>query len=150
MNQQPLTAIALSMLLTILTACGSSDSSDNSTNENSVNETVNTPDDNNTNNKPAEPNTPTTPEPKPEPEPKLYTGIFTDSAVQGIQYQTSSQTGLTNSFGEFSYQLNETVSFSIGGITFPTTKSAAQITPLTLFATSSTTDTGVVNMARLL
>ena len=84
------------------------------------------------------------------PEPTVYTGIFLDSAVENLNYSTESSSGSTNELGEFSYQLDEKITFSIGNIEFPQVDVAAIITPLTLFDTQDVNDTSVVNMLRLL
>lgn len=44
------------------------------------------------------------------------TGVFIDSAVQGLMYQTDTQSGVTNLAGEFNYLANETVEFFVGDI----------------------------------
>lgn len=102
----------------------------------------------------AMPSTPSTTETSP-PEPAAetettYTGVFIDSPVQGLNYRTASQSGVTNAAGEYIYQLNEKVIFSIGGIDFPEVDVAAEITPLTVFDTDDFDHVGVVNMVRLL
>lgn len=90
--------------------------------------------------------TPVTP-PAAEP---VYTGVFIDSPVSNFSYATTTQSGKTNSAGEFQYQEGESVTFSIGGITFGPTLAKAQISPLDLVGTSDTSDVEVVNIARLL
>ena len=84
------------------------------------------------------------------PEPTVYTGIFLDSAVENLNFKTASGSGSTNEKGEFSYQLNETVIFSIGDIEFPQTEVETIITPLNIFSTQDINEIGVVNMLRLL
>lgn len=79
-----------------------------------------------------------------------YTGIFVDSAVEGLSYSTESQSGITNEKGEFTYQLEENVIFSIGGINFPATPVKNIITPLDMFNTSNINTPEVVNVLRLL
>ena len=44
--------------------------------------------------------------------PQIETGVFIDSAVGGLKYQTATQSGLTNSSGEFKYIAGENVTFS--------------------------------------
>lgn len=83
-------------------------------------------------------------------EPTTYTGVFIDSAVEGLNYTTETQEGTTNENGEFIYQLGEMVTFSIGGISFPPVAVQSQITPLDVFNTEDITNEGVVNMLRLL
>jgi hypothetical protein len=51
----------------------------------------------------------------------VSTGVFIDSAVEGLQYETSTQSGTTNSLGEYDYLAGETVTFSIGGIVLGST-----------------------------
>jgi len=83
-------------------------------------------------------------------EPATFTGVFIDSAVEGLNYKTETQEGTTNENGEFIYQLGETVTFSIGGISFPPVDVQSTITPLDVFNTEDLTHEGVVNMLRLL
>lgn len=45
-------------------------------------------------------------------------GIFIDSRVQGLTYETASQSGTTDVNGTFAYQNGETVSFFIGSTVF--------------------------------
>ena len=69
------------------------------------------------------------------------TGVFVDSAVENIYYETKTQKGYTNDLGQFKYAIGETVTFSIGGIKLPTVTAGATITPLDL-AQSSGNPTG--------
>ncbi len=80
----------------------------------------------------------------------LLSGRFVDSAVEGLQYTTESQTGITGADGSFAYQAGENVVFSIGDIDLPSVAGAALITPLSVFATDNITDQRVMNLARLL
>lgn len=91
-----------------------------------------------------------TSQPAIQPSPVTYTGTFIDSPVQGLNYKTETQSGVTNANGEFIYQLNEKVTFSIGDIEFLETPVASVITPLTIFSTQDINKTEVVNMLRLL
>lgn len=79
-----------------------------------------------------------------------YTGRFLDAAVSGLNYQTAAEEGITNTEGEFTYRLNENVTFSIGDIVFPETLADAIVTPLEVFSTTNINNTAVVNMLRLL
>ncbi len=63
----------------------------------------------------------------------VQTGVFLDSAVEGLHYETTSQSGLTNDAGEFTYKEGETVTFSVGGITLGSVSGSAQVTPFDLF-----------------
>ena len=79
-------------------------------------------------------------QPTPTPTPVTNTGRFVDSAVMGLHYQTATQSGLTNSAGEFSYLDGETVTFSLGGIELGSAGGATELTPLDLLGASSIDD----------
>ncbi len=91
--------------------------------------------------------TPVTPTPE---QPATFTGMFVDSAVEGLSYSTPSGSGLTNDKGEFIYQADEKVTFSLGGIVFPEIDAKDLITPLDLFDTMDINHEAVVNTLRLL
>jgi len=82
--------------------------------------------------------------------PTTYTGVFFDAAVEGLSYLTASQNGRTNADGEFTYQLDEDIIFSLGDIIFPSVKAASYLTPLELYATDNINQLEVVNLLRLL
>lgn len=68
----------------------------------------------------------------PTPAPEVKTGIFTDSPVKGLYYETKSQSGLTNQLGEFSYIEGEIITFKLGGSILGMSKAQENITPFTL------------------
>lgn len=79
------------------------------------------------------------------------TGVFVDSAVGNVDYETSSgESGTTNADGEFQFVEGDTVTFSIGDLTFPGTAARETITPLELAGTTDPNNRQVVNIARLL
>lgn len=78
------------------------------------------------------------------------TGIFLDSAVQGLEYSTLSRTGITDATGAFSYLAGENITFSIGDLILPTVRASSIVTPLDIFEASSSRDAPVTNLARLL
>jgi len=82
--------------------------------------------------------------------PEIFTGIFLDSAVTGLNYKTESQQGTTNARGEFDYQADETVTFSIGQTVFPELAASVYVTPLSVFKTDDINTIEVVNSLRLL
>ena len=82
--------------------------------------------------------------------PTTYTGIFLDSAVTGLNYKTASQNGQTNGLGEFTFQEDEMITFSIGGIELPSIPAALYLTPLELYQTNDINKIEVVNLLRLL
>jgi hypothetical protein len=81
----------------------------------------------------------------------VSTGVFIDSAVEGLQYETATQSGTTNSLGEYDYLPGETVTFSIGGIVLGSTIAGPVVTPLSLVPdATSAIDPVVTNIVRLL
>ena len=70
-----------------------------------------------------------------EPDIVIKTAVFIDKEVQGLEYKTKTQSGITNAKGEFSYaEGEEEVTLSIGGIGFNASIPANNIiTPLTVF-----------------
>jgi hypothetical protein len=80
----------------------------------------------------------------------VLTGQFVDSPVAGLSYHTETQSGVTSATGEFKYRPGETVVFGLGDLKFPAVAAAHILTPLELAGSTNLTDTGVVNMARLL
>jgi hypothetical protein len=75
-----------------------------------------------------------------------FTGIFLDSAVEGLSYTTATNSGITNTFGEFSYQTNEDVTFSIGDIIFPAFAASSLLTPLAVIETDNINHPSVINV----
>ncbi|MDO6445416.1 DM13 domain-containing protein [Colwellia sp. 1_MG-2023] len=82
--------------------------------------------------------------------PTTFTGVFIDSSVEGLRYQTTTQEGMTDPDGQFIYQSEEEVTFSIGGIVFPKVISQSIITPLEIFETTDINNLSVINALRLL
>ncbi|MCG2582558.1 MAG: hypothetical protein KA296_16925 [Marinobacter sp.] len=90
------------------------------------------------------------PEPNSQPSATTETGVFTDSAVAGIKYQTSpgDKSGETNALGEYDYVEGDTVTFMIGGIPLPEVIATGRITPADM-ANDAVPDQ-VTNILRLL
>ena len=85
--------------------------------------------------------------------PTVLTGVFLDSPVAGMTYNTQTQTGTTNSDGEFNFIDGETIVFSIGQVEFPSGLAGKTVTPIDLAADATTTEqkeNEVINMLRLL
>ena len=80
----------------------------------------------------------------------IATGVFIDSAVEGLRYETATQSGLTNQYGQFNYVAGEMITFSFGDIVLPSVPASEQISPLEVFSTGDYYDVRVVNLARLL
>ncbi len=69
------------------------------------------------------------------------TGVFLDSAVEGLSYIAGSAArASTNAKGEFVCLPGDSVSFSIGGLAFGSAPCAATVTPLQLAGFSDTKD----------
>lgn len=78
-------------------------------------------------------------------------GVFEDSLVSGLHYETATRSGTTNSSGEFEYLPIETVTFSVGGVVLGSALAGPVITPLTLVdGAIDATDPVVTNIVRLL
>ncbi|MEY8198918.1 MAG: hypothetical protein RPS47_06730 [Colwellia sp.] len=82
--------------------------------------------------------------------PEKKVGVFLDSPIINIAYQTETLSGVTNSSGEFEYLSGETVTFSIGDLTFPATIAQSVVTPIDIANAQSASDATVLNMIRLL
>jgi beta-glucanase (GH16 family) len=78
------------------------------------------------------------------------TGIFLDSAVQGLHYDTATQHGDTDASGRFQYLPGESIAFSIGNIRLASTPAKSVVTPLDLAVTTNPSDQRVTNMLVLL
>lgn len=88
-------------------------------------------------------------------QPESYkTGVFIDSPVINIDYQTDSKDGKTNASGEFQYLQGDKITFFIDNIALPEVTAASIITPIDIAkAASDDLDTQsniAVNIARLL
>ncbi len=75
-------------------------------------------------------------------------GVFTDSAVAGINYSTApgGKSGKTNGLGEYRYVEGDTVTFTIGGTTLPPVAATGRVTP----ADMSDDPDAVTNVLQLL
>lgn len=70
----------------------------------------------------------------------VQTGVFLDSPVSGLHYETATQSGTTNVSGEFQYLAGESITFSLGGITLGSSDASGQVTPLDLVGANSIED----------
>jgi hypothetical protein len=59
-------------------------------------------------------------------------GVFVDSTVEGIRFQTPTHEGTTDSNGTFTYEPGEQIQFYIGDILLGEVAGKAQITPIDL------------------
>ncbi|MGD8804102.1 MAG: invasin domain 3-containing protein, partial [Gammaproteobacteria bacterium] len=81
---------------------------------------------------------------KPDTAPVL-TGVLVNSPIEGVTFQTATQSGITNAGGEFQYIDGESVTFSVGGIVLGTVQGAAIITPVELTGGADPIDQAAIN-----
>ena len=62
----------------------------------------------------------------------LQEGVFLDSAVQGIEYRTTTQSGMTDENGTFTYMDGETVTFAMGDVMLGQAEAQPVLTPVDL------------------
>lgn len=78
-------------------------------------------------------------------------GVFVDSRVVGLQYQTETEIGITGPNGEFNYRSGETITFFIGDIVLGEAEAEPIMTPVDLVeGATDQMDDEVTNIARLL
>lgn len=63
---------------------------------------------------------------------KILKGIFYDSPVEGLNYETQTLSGITNNKGKFEYREGETVTFSIGNFVLGSARGGERVTPADL------------------
>ncbi len=81
----------------------------------------------------------------------LNKGEFLDSAVEGLNFKTDTQEGVTNKNGRFYYKDNETVNFYLGDIHLGSTVGKETVTPIDLVPEATNEDhPEVLRICRLL
>lgn len=83
-------------------------------------------------------------------ETSLMVGVFVDSPVAGADYVTQTQSGITNSDGEFNYLEGESVTFSIGETLFPTITASHIVSPVDMAGAGGDSEAIKTNIARFL
>jgi para-nitrobenzyl esterase len=79
--------------------------------------------------------------------PAVFTGVFIDGPVAGIDYQTPTLAGTTDTAGSFKYKDGEKVTFSIGGVVLGSAVGKSVLTPLDIVdGAKDTSDQRVVNI----
>ena len=74
-------------------------------------------------------------------------GVFLDSAVEKIDYQTATQSGETDADGTFNYMSGETVTFSIGDLAIGSAPGQDTVTPVDIVpGATDETDPTVTNI----
>ncbi|MBF0426223.1 MAG: FecR domain-containing protein, partial [Magnetococcales bacterium] len=80
----------------------------------------------------------------------LAKGVFLDSAVGGLSYQTSSQSGVTDASGSFAYRPNETIKFYLGSLLLGESAGGSTMTPLNIAgAPSSARMTNILQILQM-
>jgi len=82
--------------------------------------------------------------------PTVLKGTFLDSAVEGMKYTTATQSGYTDSSGQFDYVEGEIITFGIEDISIGSTLATAEVTPLDFNALDDASREKHINMLRLL
>ncbi len=83
--------------------------------------------------------------------PALANGVFVDSPVEGMDYETGSESGLTGLGGGFNYREGEIITFSIGDVILGQAAGKDMLTPIELVpGAADETDSTVTNICRLL
>ena len=77
----------------------------------------------------------------------VLSGRFIDSAVEGLRFETPTQSGLTDTNGNFKFISGERVSFLIGDILLGTSNGFTQLTPMNLVPGDSN-NPQVINILR--
>jgi hypothetical protein len=80
----------------------------------------------------------------------IATGQFKDSNTAGLSYVSGAQSGVTGADGRFSYEVGQTVTFSIGGVTIGTAEGKSIVTPVDLVSGGSSSNIEVQNIVRFL
>lgn len=82
--------------------------------------------------------------------PSTATGYFKDSNVAGMAFTSGEQSGVTDQYGRFTYELGQAVTFFVGGVTVGTTMGAEVVTPIDLVTNGTTHSPQVQNIVRFL
>lgn len=77
--------------------------------------------------------------PEPQPIAETKTGIFRDSEVAGLKYETETKSGITDANGKFEYLEGETVTFYVGDILIGSGPASEDMTPISIAATPNAT-----------
>ncbi len=78
------------------------------------------------------------------------TGYFKDNNVSGLTYTSGDESGVTDANGRFTYEVGQTVTFSIGGVAIGSGAGKTVMTPVDLISGGSTNTTAVQNIVRFL
>ena len=85
-----------------------------------------------------------------QPTARTAMGQFKDANVAGLSYVSGGQNGVTDSEGWFTYEVGETVTFSVGNVTLGETEGKSVVTPVDLVEQGSSRSEPVLNTVRFL
>ena len=77
-------------------------------------------------------------------------GVFVDAPVEGLTYMSDGITGTTDSAGNFTYKIGQSITFSINGVNLPAVQGSSIVTPVDLVGASSPDSPEAVFIARFL
>ena len=77
-------------------------------------------------------------------------GVFKDSNVSGLSYESGDQKGVTTQLGEFKFEEGADVSFNIGGVNLGSGSGKSVMTPLDLVVDGKLATPEVINRVRFL
>ncbi len=80
----------------------------------------------------------------------LLDGVFKDSNVSGLTYESGGKNGVTGTKGEFKYEEGADVKFSIGGVELGSGMGKAVMTPIDLVTDGTLATPEVINKVRFL
>ncbi|VAW88220.1 hypothetical protein MNBD_GAMMA17-122 [hydrothermal vent metagenome] len=84
------------------------------------------------------------------PAPTIASGMFKDSSVSGLTFESGGQSGITGPDGSFSYEVGNSITFSVGGISLGSGIGAPIMTPIDLITNASSDSPRVKNIVRFL
>ena len=66
-------------------------------------------------------------------------GVFIDSPVSGLKYETETHSGFTDEEGKYDYEEGETVNFYVGEIKLGSALATGELSPISIASTSNAT-----------
>lgn len=75
----------------------------------------------------------------PEPPQGTLQGVFIDSQVEGLKYETETHSGYTDENGNYDYEEGETVSFYVGEIKLGSALASEEMSPISIASTPDAT-----------
>jgi len=82
--------------------------------------------------------------------PTIASGMFKDSSVSGLTFESGGERGITGADGSFTYEVGNFITFSVGGVILGAGIGAAIMTPVDLITHGSSDSPQVKNIVRFL